>query len=355
MKETKTLSNYIKELLVALSFVILLILLFTTKFVSFTANGKLFSISFATICLTEANIFNGAILVNGTTQIILISSLCAVVGSIILFILGLIFDYFNREKFVKYYYLASVILLVYFAFSVLFTNYYFSIYNTNEAFDDFEISTLFSIIVIVLTCLIGLLLTSKFFEGIKYSIQEICETSILVGLAVVLDQFVKIPVQANGGSISFAPVPLFIIAMRYGGLKGFIASGLFFGLITCLLDGYGFQCFPFDYFVALCGYGLIGTFVNFFNKFNKEKKFNKQYGLTIAGVVVGGILATIVRYFGHMVSGFILYAPISFVDNFIYQSTYVPLTMLVSIVVMCILVGPIILINRVFKVKGNAK
>ena len=90
-------------------------------------------------------------------------------------------------------------------------------------------------------------------------------------------------------------------------------------------------------------------------KFNKEKKFNKQYGLTIAGVVVGGILATIVRYFGHMVSGFILYAPISFVDNFIYQSTYVPLTMLVSIVVMCVLVGPIILINRVFKVKGNAK
>ena len=207
-------------------------------------------------------------MVNGTTQIILISSLCAVVGSIILFILGLIFDYFNREKFVKYYYLASVILLVYFAFSVLFTNYYFSIYNTNEAFDDFEISTLFSIIVIVLTCLIGLLLASKLFEGIKYSIQEICETAILVGLAVVLDQFVKIPVQANGGSISFAPVPLFIIAMRYGGLKGFIASGLFFGLITCLLDGYGFQCFPFDYFIALCGYGLIGTFVNFFNKFN---------------------------------------------------------------------------------------
>ena len=53
MKETKTLSNYIKELLVALSFVILLILLFTTKFVSFTANGKLFSISFATICLPK--------------------------------------------------------------------------------------------------------------------------------------------------------------------------------------------------------------------------------------------------------------------------------------------------------------
>ena len=52
MKETKTLSNYIKELLVALSFVILLILLFTTKFISFTANGKLFSISFATICFT---------------------------------------------------------------------------------------------------------------------------------------------------------------------------------------------------------------------------------------------------------------------------------------------------------------
>ena len=191
--------------------------------------------------------------------------------------------------------------------------------------------------------------------GFAPNVYVLIASRILVGLAVVLDQFVKIPVQANGGSISFAPVPLFIIAMRYGGLKGFIASGLFFGLITCLLDGYGFQCFPFDYFVALCGYGLIGTFVNFFNKFNKEKKFNKQYGLTIAGVVVGGILATIVRYFGHMVSGFILYAPISFVDNFIYQSTYVPLTMLVSIVVMCILVGPIILINRVFKVKGNAK
>ncbi len=355
MKETKTLSNYLKELLSALSFVLLFVLLFACPIVTFLANGKEFSISFATICFTEANIYNGSILVNGTTQIILISALCALIGSAVLFVVGWVLDCLNKEKYVRYYYLVAIILLVYFAFAVLFSNYYFSIYNTNEAFDDFEISTLFSICTIVLVVFIGLLLSSKIFEGIKYTVQEICETAILVGLAVVLDQFVKIPVQANGGSISFAPVPLFIIAIRYGGFKGFIASGLIFGLITCLLDGYGFQCFPFDYFVALSGYGLIGVMVNLFNKFNKEKKNSKQFGLTIAGVIVGGILATVVRYFGHMVSGFILYAPISFVDNFIYQSTYVPLTMVVSIAVMCVLVGPIMLINRVYKVKGNAK
>lgn len=210
---------------------------------------------------------------------------------------------------------------------------------------------------IVFICLSSVLMLIEFsdiFGYKKYSIQEIAETSILIALAVVLDKYAKIPIQANGGSISFSAVPLFIIGMRYGGFKCFIASSLIFGLISCLVDGYGIQTFPFDYFVALSGYGFVGYFFGLAKKqYEKSTKKNgkRQFVYYLFALLVAGFPVMITRYVGHMISGAILYQPITFLDNFIYQSTYVPASVWVSIGASIFLLEPILLINRVFPVK----
>ena len=109
---------------------------------------------------------------------------------------------------------------------------------------------------------------SSFF---KFSVRDIAEIGVLCALAIVLDRFVKIPIGATGGSINIAAVPLFIIAFRHGWFKGLIGAGVVFSLATCLLDGYGFQYFLFDYFIAFGSIaigGLFGPII--FKSFNKK-------------------------------------------------------------------------------------
>jgi len=347
MKNSKTLVDYLKELVISLLFIFLIVVIITVPVVEISYLGNY---SFNVISLALNN--NSDINVGGVQIIEIISLICLLI-SILCFISGIILKFKEFKKAKITLYLISILFLVAYLFIVLLTNQYldnqFSILSTYEGSTN---NKTFSICNIVVIALISILLLSELNGEIKYSIQEICETSVMIALAVVLDQFAKIPIQANGGSISFSPVPLFIIAIRFGGIKGFISSSLIFGLITCLLDGYGLQTFPFDYFVALAGYGFIGTFVNLFTKFSKGKKKN-EYGLMIAGICVGGLLALITRYAGHMISAAILYQPITLLDNFIYQSTYVPATMGISIAAMIVLAGPIMMINKVFKVKKN--
>ena len=237
--------------------------------------------------------------------------------------------------------------------------YLVGVLDLGEAGVSGVVSTEFGIVVTLFDLLMALVLFSLVFNAKKYTVQEICETAILVALAVVLDQFLKIQIQANGGSISFSALPLFIIAIRYGAFKGFIASGFIFGFLTCLLDGYGFQTFPFDYLVALSGYGLVGTFFNLAKKFyqniedaNKYKKMQFIYSAIF--IVISAIPVMLIRYTGHMISATILYGydPIrDFWANFIYQSTYVPGAVGCSIAGMLILLAPVIMINRLFPVK----
>lgn len=93
------------------------------------------------------------------------------------------------------------------------------------------------------------------------TVREMVEMAMLVGLAVLFDaDFLKIQIRADGGSISLTLLPLFILAFRHGPLKGLIASGIIYGLITCLLDGYGFITYPIDYLLAYGSIGVAGFF-----------------------------------------------------------------------------------------------
>ncbi len=343
---SKTLKDYLKELFVGLLFVVLMIVFLTASLVtlSFVVGPNV------SITGLEAVFGSGVELTNNATiSAIILSSFISLIASILFYVAGFILHIFNKDVLRKVFYICSIVTLLYFFGSTICSNlYYVNLANVDGA----TMGPVFSAFSIVCTFLIVVMLITTFKAKIVYSVQEICEEAVLIALAVVLDKFARIPMQANGGSINFAAIPLFIIAIRHGGVKGFIASGFIFGLITCLLDGYGLQTYPFDYLIAFGGYGLVGTFTNLFLKLNKDSdKKGKTFGLMIAGIIVGGIAATVVRYLGHMISAEIFYQPITLLENFIYQSTYVPASMGVCVGAMCLLAAPLMIINRVFKLK----
>ena len=48
-----------------------------------------------------------------------------------------------------------------------------------------------------------------------FNINDIAEIAILCSLAIVLDQFCKIPLGATGGSINLSMLPLYIILFLF--------------------------------------------------------------------------------------------------------------------------------------------
>ena len=98
-----------------------------------------------------------------------------------------------------------------------------------------------------------------------FDVRDMVEIAMLCALAIVLDRFLKIPLGPTGGSLNLSMVPIFFINLRHGWFKGFVAGGLIYGLITCLLDGYGMACYPLEYFMAgpiLC-FSVMVTFIGF--------------------------------------------------------------------------------------------
>lgn len=355
MKE-KNLTFYLRDFIYAILFITLIIVMICLPSLKVVNAGEeeFFFTFFALMGNTNLTIGN-EILNIGNSNVVLIIGFVSLLLSVITAGVGLNFYYKDKVEIGKIIYLVAIGLLALFLFIFALSNAIVKGYIVGEFGGKVKLDLPLSITSVIFVLLMIFILFSRIFGNEKFSIQNICEIAVLVALAVVLDTFAKIPVQANGGSISFAALPLFLISIRMGGFKGFIASSFIFGFITCLLDGYGFQTFPFDYFVAYAGYGFVGFFVNLFNKFNKNGNKGVQFGLSAAGLTFGVIVAVFFRYLGAMIDGFILYQPITFVDNFIYQSTYIPLSMLVSYGGALALLEPMLLINRVFKVNNYKK
>lgn len=177
-----------------------------------------------------------------------------------------------------------------------------------------------------------------------FSVKDIVEIAMLVAMAIVLDlPGLKIHIGTNGGSISFSIVPLFILAFRKGVFKGFIGIGIVYGLLTCFIDGWGIQTYPFDYLLAYGSLSIVGLFRKYVFPENADNYSFKR----IMFLLISVILATFLRLVFSTMSGMILYE-LNFVGSISYNALYVLPSSGAAIVLLIVLYKPILAVNRSF-------
>ncbi len=158
----------------------------------------------------------------------------------------------------------------------------------------------------------------------KQNTWMLVEASMMIGLAIVLGEFVKILKMPMGGSVTAGSmVPLFIFAYRWGGKQG-IFVGVVYGILDFIIGGV-YSLHPvsliFDYPVA---YGILGV-AGFFKK-------------TPVGLI-GGVFAGITgRFICHTYSGVVAYASYApegqspLLYSILYNGTYLLPEFIITIV-----------------------
>ena len=178
------------------------------------------------------------------------------------------------------------------------------------------------------------------------SVKEMVEMALLISLAVVLDlDGLKISLGANGGSIGFTMLPLFILAFRHGFIKSVIGIGIIYGLVTNLLDGWGLVYYPFDYFVA---YGLSIPLVGLFSRYVFNKRAAKDNLLINYGfILLSVLLAGVIRVIGHTISSIVFYE-YTLGAALAYNIAYVGPSILICLAILFILYPSLLVINKKF-------
>ena len=120
------------------------------------------------------------------------------------------------------------------------------------------------------------------------------EIAIMAALAFILD-FFSFKIWAQGGSISIAMLPVFLIAFRRG-LKAGLVTGLIFGLLNMMYNPYIVHWLQglLDYPIAFLVLGFAGLFA-----FNSNTSKKKKIVYLVAGVFIGSLL----RYLAHFTAG----------------------------------------------------
>ncbi|MCQ2815168.1 MAG: energy-coupled thiamine transporter ThiT [Bacilli bacterium] len=190
----------------------------------------------------------------------------------------------------------------------------------------------------IYTIILFFVLCSQILEKFTLTTMDIVEIALFVGLALVLDLApLKFKVVPQGGSISLTMLPLMILSLRKGFIKGFIGAGILFGLINCLTDGYGLVTYPLDYFIGFGSVAIFGLF---------RTLIYKRYSLiNIVYYVIAGLLTMTIRVFASTLSG-ILFFNYTFVASLIYQLTYIPAAVAASTIVAIILYRPLFMLNQ---------
>lgn len=183
------------------------------------------------------------------------------------------------------------------------------------------------------------------FYFMKITVREMTEIAMLVGVAILLDTpLLKFRIGANGGSISLTMIPLIILALRVGPIKGFISIGLIYGFLSCLADGEPFYALPFDYFL---GYGSLAIIGFFKNRILTKKPMISGIFLMMLSIFI----AFIMRLIFSSISSVIFYE-INFVGGLIYNLTYMAPAFAAVLVVLLLLYKPLIDINNRFPLKS---
>lgn len=150
----------------------------------------------------------------------------------------------------------------------------------------------------------------------KFHLQTLIEIAIFASLAMLLD-FLPSLKFGPSISISFAMVPIFIIAFRWGFLAS-IASGFLWGVLQIILGDAWIltptQAF-IEYFVAFACIGFAGLFINPIKQNLRSNNSGKALVWIGIAVFVGGFA----RYFWHFIAGVI------FFKNYAYEAGKTPI------------------------------
>lgn len=301
---------------------------------------------------------NSSVVTTNINILLLTSLIILFIGSLLFYIgRGLIKNHIKCSTVLSFISLSLVVISL---FLILFSYYYIPLIDSNIAsingFKEINVISYSYGITLGSLIVMSLCILRRVFDKTHFTIYEISEMAMLVALALVLDK-VKIPVGVTGGSINASAIPLFMIAIRYGPLKGLLCSSLIFGLISCLLDGYGIQTFPFDYLIAFSGYASVGLFFKLFKKHildkNNAENSGNELGFLMTSIILGSVVSFITRMFGSSWSSVIFY-DYSWSEAFLYNITYIPFAVFGSGAIACILAKPILVINKKFPIKCKA-
>ena len=139
----------------------------------------------------------------------------------------------------------------------------------------------------------------------RFELQTLLEISIFAALAMLLDLLPSIKLHPSM-SISFAMIPIFIIAFRWGVRAGFI-SGFIWGILQITLgDAWiltPLQAF-IEYFIAFSFVGFAGIFSNKIKNtlINNDKKTAMFY------IVIAVFIGAAARYFWHFLAGVVFFS-----------------------------------------------
>src|SRR5699024_13448 len=123
--------------------------------------------------------------------------------------------------------------------------------------------------------------------------------------ALDLIPFLKFKIWAQGGSISFAMLPIFIVAFRWG-VKGGLLAGFIWGMLQIPLGGLVYhpvQAF-IDYTLAFTVLGFASIFANRISLKVKEYTLKAYFTYIISGIFIRSML----QFAAHVVAGVAFFA-----------------------------------------------
>ncbi|MCD7035864.1 energy-coupled thiamine transporter ThiT [Metabacillus sp. GX 13764] len=165
------------------------------------------------------------------------------------------------------------------------------------------------------------------------------ETAIFSAIALLLDYFSNIlPRLPQGGSLSLAMVPIFLMAFRWG-WKGGVLTGFLTGTLQIVLGMASivhWVQFLLDYSLAYALLGISGLF----SSWVISSADSRRKRAVVLSVFTAGLAGSALRYLAHVISGIVFFASYApkgtpvVPYSLIYNSTY----MIPSWIVSCLIV-----------------
>lgn len=141
----------------------------------------------------------------------------------------------------------------------------------------------------------------------KLPLVAMLEASFLAALAFIFDLLPSIKLSP-AISISFAMVPIFILAFRWGVKVSFVAGFLWGLLQVALGDAAGQILTPLqgfiEFFIAFAFIGVAGIF----RKPIKSSMEKRNTLVALLLIIVATFVGSAARYFWHFIAGFIFWA-----------------------------------------------